>query len=55
MFVIEEPKLSLLVKVGPFVVELLISTVESTSPAAANASGGNWKRSEHVANNKMNK
>jgi len=21
---------------------------------AANASGGNWKRSEHIANNKMN-
>ena len=59
MFATECPNLSPLVSVGPFVVESLISTVESTEPSdvAANASksDGGWKRSEDAANNKMKK
>jgi hypothetical protein len=59
MFVTDIPKLSILPIGGPFVVESLISTVESTEPSdvAANASksDGGWKRSEDAANNKMKK
>ena len=54
MFAIEVPNISPEAKLGPFVVSDAIATVDDTSPSAANASDGNWKRSEHVANNKMN-
>jgi hypothetical protein len=40
MFATDHPKLSELASEGPFAVEELISTVDITSPSAANVSGG---------------
>ena len=57
IFATDQPNRSLLSKTGPFSVESLITAIDFTEPLefeSANASDGNWKRSEHIANNKMN-
>ena len=54
----DQPNRSLSSKTGPFYVESLITVVDFTEPLefeSANASDGNWTRSEDTANNKMNK